>query len=265
MTNPSHHHHGALTRLRNYFLTGVIVVAPLAITVWLIWTFVQWVDSWVIPYIPDVYNPEGYLPVDVPGLGLIIVIVIITLIGFLTANIIGRTIVGYGENLLGRMPVVRNLYNGLKQIFETVLSNSNSTFKQVGLVEYPRKGLWAMVFIAADTKGEVNNALMSRGHETLSVFLATTPNPTSGFLLFVPRKDVIILDMSIEDGAKLIISAGLVTPEVTQKRLAELAAKERAQSGEAQPEKSRKPAPKKAPARKTAAAARTTTTRKSQA
>jgi uncharacterized membrane protein len=254
MTNPPQHHHGGLTRLRNYFLTGVIVVAPLAITVWLIWTFVQWVDSWVIPYIPSVYNPERYLPVDVPGVGLVIAIFIITVIGFLTANIIGRTIVGYGERLLGRMPVVRNLYNGLKQIFETVLSSSGSAFKQVGLIEYPRKGVWAMVFVAADTKGEVNNALMARGQDTLSVFLATTPNPTSGFLLFVPKKDVIILDMSVEDGAKLIISAGLVTPEVTQKRLAELAAKARTEPAQIPAAKPRKPAAKKTPARKTTAA-----------
>jgi len=264
MTNLPHHHAGGITRLRNYFLTGVVVVAPLAITVWLIWNFVQWVDSWVIPYIPSRYNPERYLPVDIPGVGLVIAIVIITLIGFLTANIIGRTIVGYGERLLGRMPVVRNLYNGLKQIFETVLSSSNNAFKQVGLIEYPRKGIWAMVFVAADTRGEVNNALMTLGQDTLSVFLATTPNPTSGFLLFVPKKDVIILDMSVEDGAKLIISAGLVTPEVTQKRLAELAAKAKAQPGETPAEKPRKQAARKSSSRKTAAV-RATAARKSQA
>lgn len=217
------HSGSALTRLRNYFLTGVIVVAPLAITAWLIWTFVQWVDSWVIPYIPAVYNPETYLPFDIPGVGLLIAMFAITMIGFLTANIIGRTVVGYGERMLGRMPVVRNLYNGLKQIFETVLSNSSTTFKTCGLIEYPRKGLWALVFVAADTKGEVNTVLSGEGHDTLSVFLATTPNPTSGFLLFVPRKDLLLLDMGIEDGAKLIISAGLVTPEESQAKLAALA------------------------------------------
>jgi uncharacterized membrane protein len=233
MTNLPHPPAG-LTRLRNYFLTGVIVVAPLAITVWLIWTFVQWVDSWVIPYIPVVYNPETYLPFDIPGVGLLIAIVGITAIGFLTANIIGRTVVGYGERLLGRMPVVRSLYNGLKQIFETVLSNSNTTFNTCGLIEYPRKGIWALVFVATDTKGEVNTVLQRAGHETMSVFLATTPNPTSGFLLFVPKKDVLLLDMSIEDGAKLIISAGLVTPEETQSKLAALAKRgRRVREGEA--------------------------------
>ncbi|MFZ1814510.1 MAG: DUF502 domain-containing protein [Rhizobiaceae bacterium] len=203
---------GAFTRLRNYFLTGFVIIAPLAITAWLIWTFVQWVDSWIIPYIPDVYNPETYLPVDIPGVGLIIAIFLITTIGFLTANIIGRSIVHFGERMLGRMPLVRNLYNGLKQIFETVLSDQTSSFQKVGLIEYPRPGLWAIVFIATETKGEVAKRLHEGGVDTLSVFLPTTPNPTSGFLLFVPRNDIQILEMSVEDGAKLVISAGLVTP-----------------------------------------------------
>jgi uncharacterized membrane protein len=253
MTTPSHPA-GGLTRLRNYFLTGLIVVAPLAITIYLIWTFVQWVDSWVIPYVPAVYNPRTYLPFQIPGIGLIIAIFAITLIGFLTANIIGRTVVSYGERMLGRMPVVRNLYNGLKQIFETVLSNSNSSFKRCGLVEYPRKGLWALVFVAADTKGEVNTALNALGHDTLSVFLATTPNPTSGFLLFVPKKDVVLLDMGVEDGAKLIISAGLVTPEEYQKKLSDLAETAGATQSEAVSGKAGKPVARKTARAKTAGA-----------
>lgn len=223
MSAEPHHRPSALTRLRNYFLTGVIAVAPLVITAYLIWTFVQWVDSWVIPYVPTIYNPETYLPFDIPGIGLIMAVFILTLIGFLTANIIGRTIVGYGERMLSRMPVIRSLYNGLKQIFETVLSDTNSSFKLVGLLEYPRRGLWALVFVATETKGEVNAVLKNEGLDTLSIFLPTTPNPTSGFLLFVPRSEVRILDMSVEDGAKLVISAGLVSPEIRQKSLAELA------------------------------------------
>ena len=217
------HTHSGMARLRNYFLAGVIVVAPLIITAYLLWTFVQWVDSWVIPYVPAIYNPRTYLPFDIPGIGLVIAIFSITLIGFLAANIIGRTVVGYGERMLSRMPVVRNIYNGLKQIFETVLSNSSSTFRSCGLVEYPRKGLWALVFIASETKGEVKQMLQEQGQETVSVFLATTPNPTSGFLLFVPKSDILALEMSVEDGAKLIISAGLVSPKFHQKKLAALA------------------------------------------
>lgn len=204
---------GAIARLRNYFLTGLIICAPLGITAYLIWTLIGWVDSWIVPYIPEVYNPDNYLPFSIPGFGLIVGIFGITIIGFLTANFVGRTIVSYGEVLLSRMPLVRNLYSGLKQIFQTVLSDKTETFKQVGIIEYPRPGLWAIVFIATDTQGEVNDRLQAKGKDTVSVFLPTTPNPTSGFLLFVPRDDVTILDMSVEDGAKLVISAGLVTPE----------------------------------------------------
>lgn len=206
-----------MSRLRTYFLTGLIITAPLVITIYLIWTLIEWVDSWVIPYIPDVYNPDNYVPFHVPGFGLVAAIFAVTAIGFLTANIVGRSVVGYGEYLLGRMPVVRNLYNGLKQIFETVLSDQSATFQKVGLLEYPRKGVWALVFIATDTKGEVDRRLKSMGEETISVFLPTTPNPTSGFLLFVPKEDIIILDMSVEDGAKLVISAGLVAPGENRK------------------------------------------------
>lgn len=202
-----------LTRLRNYFLTGFIITAPLAITAYLVWSFIGWVDSWVKPYIPAIYNPDNYLPFSIPGFGLIVAFFLITIIGFLTANFIGRTIVGYGEHMLGRMPFVRNLYSGLKQIFQTVFSEQETSFEKVCLVEYPRKGIWALAFIATDTRGEVNHILTEQGHETVSVFLPTTPNPTSGFLLFVPKDDIKILEMSVEQAAKLVISAGLVAPE----------------------------------------------------
>lgn len=212
--NEHRHKRGSgLTRLRNYFLTGFIICAPLAITAYLVWSFIEWVDGWVKPYIPAVYNPDTYLPFSIPGFGLIVAFLLITLVGFLTANFIGRTIVHYGEDMLGRMPLVRNLYSGLKQIFQTVFSQQDTSFEQIGILEYPRKGLFAIVFIATETRGEVGAKLMDMGHDTVSVFLPTTPNPTSGFLLFVPKQDVTILDMSVEEGAKLVISAGLVAPE----------------------------------------------------
>ena len=212
-------------RLRNYFLTGLIICAPIAITAYLTWTFVGWVDSWVKPYIPPAYSPDTYLPFPVPGFGLITAIILITLVGFLTANIIGRSVVRYGEYLLGRMPLVRNLYGGLKQIFQTVLAEKANSFKRVALVEYPRKGLYAIVFIATEAQGEVDNKLQAETGETVAVFLPTTPNPTSGFLLFVPVKDLIPLKMSVEEAAKLIISAGLVTPDY-QEQVKDAAAKE---------------------------------------
>jgi uncharacterized membrane protein len=209
--------HPGITRLRNYFLTGFVVCAPLAITVYIAWSFVGWVDSWVKPYVPARYNPDSYLPVVIPGFGLIVALVLITLIGFLTANIIGRTIVNYGEYFLDRMPLVRSIYRGLKQIFETVLSNKADMFRKVGLVEYPRRGAWAIVFIANEKETEVSDKLAGHGENTIAVFMPSTPNPTTGFLMYVPRSDVIELSMSVEDAAKLVISAGLVAPEYHKK------------------------------------------------
>ncbi|VVT17634.1 DUF502 domain-containing protein [Rhizobium sp. EC-SD404] len=210
------------TRIRNYFLTGLIICAPLAITAYLTWSFIMWVDGWVKPYVPRVYNPDTYLPFSVPGFGLVAALIFITLVGFLTANIIGRTLIDVGESLLDRMPIVRSIYKGLKQIFQTVLAEQSNSFKQAGLIEYPRTGLWSIVFLATDTKGEIGHKLEERGEDTVSVFLPTTPNPTSGYLLFVERKDVIILDMTVEEAAKMIISAGLVAPDY-QPRLQALA------------------------------------------
>ena len=208
-----------MTRLRNYFLTGLIVCAPLAITAYLAWSFVGWVDDWVKPYIPTAYNPDSYLPFAVPGFGLIVALLLITMIGFLTANFIGRAIVGYGENLLHRMPLVRGIYKTLKQLFETVLSNKNDTFTKVGLVEYPRKDVWSLVFVGGEKDTEINAALDKPGDPLIGVFMPCTPNPTTGFLMYVYKSEIVMLDMSIEDGAKLIVSAGLVAPEYKRKVL----------------------------------------------
>ncbi|MEM6462356.1 MAG: DUF502 domain-containing protein [Pseudomonadota bacterium] len=207
----------ASTRIRNYFLTGLIVCAPVAITAYLTWSFIGWVDGWVKPYLPAVYNPDNYLPFSIPGFGLVTALIFITLVGFLTANIIGRTIIAYGESILNRMPLIRGIYKGLKQIFQTVLAEQNNTFNKAGLIEYPRKGVWSIVFLATDTKGEVDARLAENGNQTMSVFLPTTPNPTSGFLLFVPREEIIVLDMTVEEAAKMVISAGLVAPEYRAK------------------------------------------------
>ncbi len=206
-----------MMRLRNYFLTGVIVSAPLAITAYLSWTVIHWVDSWVKPYIPVRYNPDTYLPFPVPGFGLVVALVMLTMIGAITTNIIGRSIVSYGEKLLNRMPLVRNVYRGLKQIFETVLAHRAELFSRVGLFEYPRRGTWSIVFIAAQEDSEINEALSEREGKTIAVFRPITPNVTTGYLLYVPEKDVIPLEMSVEDAAKLLISAGLVGPEYRAK------------------------------------------------
>ena len=209
------------SRLRNYFLTGLIIVGPVGITLYAIWWFINLIDAWVKPWVPQVYLPETYLPFTVPGVGLIFSIAMLIVVGALTANLFGRTIVSYGEIIVGRMPVVRGVYRALKQIFETVLSQSNNTFQQVGLLEYPRRGLYAIVFVSTPARGEIDDKVL-KGEPVLSVFLPTTPNPTSGYLLFVAEKDVTFLDMTVEEGAKLVISAGLVVPpyQAKLKRLA---------------------------------------------
>ena len=193
-------------RLRNYFLTGLIISAPLAITLYLVRSLIGWVDGWVIPYIPGIYNPDNYLPFAIPGMGLVIAIFVITMIGFLTANFVGRSIIRYGEKLLGRMPFVSGVYGSLKQIFETVLSNRADMFTKVGLLEYPRKDLWSIVFIAGESKSEVSSILSAK-YETVAVFMPCTPNPTTGYLVYVPKSEIIPLSMSVEEAAKLVISA----------------------------------------------------------
>ncbi len=202
---------GITSRLRTYFLTGLAVAAPIWITIYLLRWFVEFIDTYVVGFFPAQYHPDQLLPFTVPGIGVIIGLLGLTVLGALTANFLGRRILALGERLVDRMPIVRNIYNALKQIFETVISQSGTSFREVGLIEYPRRGLFALVFVTTQTKGEVlEKAPTDDG--LVSVFLPTTPNPTSGFLLFVPKGDITILDMSVEEAAKLVISAGLVEP-----------------------------------------------------
>lgn len=199
-----------LQRLRNNFLTGLVLVAPLFLTIYLVWLFVGFVDDRVLPWIPTRYNPETWVGQNIPGIGLVFFFLITTAVGWGMKGLFGRQILRFGEQAVDRMPIVRPVYNAIKQIVETIFAQSQSSFKQACLIEYPRKGLWAVAFVATETRGEV--AEKAEAGEMLSVFLPTTPNPTSGFLLFVPREDVHVLDMSVEDAAKLVISAGLVLP-----------------------------------------------------
>ena len=206
-------HRSPMLRLRNYFLTGLVTAVPLFLTVYLTWAFIVWIDSWVTPFIPTAYTPDRFLPISVPGFGLVVALVFITLLGFLTANLAGRTFVAWGESLLARMPLIRNIYRGLKQIVETAISNRTRTFKTVGLVEYPRAGVWSLTFIVTETKGEVSQRLAKGAEPVLTCFIPTTPTGITGYVIFVRKSDVILLDMSPEDAAKMVISAGLVTPE----------------------------------------------------
>lgn len=214
---------GFMARLRNYFLTGLVVAGPIAITFYLTWWFVNWVDGFVRPFVPVDYRPETYLPFGVPGSGLVVAFLALTLLGFLTANLIGRTLVDLGERLLGRMPVVRAIYRGLKQVFETLFSGSGSSFRKVGLVEFPAPGMWSIVLISQAPSVEIAARLPSE-EEHMSVFLPCSPNPTTGFFFYVPKSKVLVIDMSAEDAATLIMSAGVVQPgSDAQKKIAALA------------------------------------------
>lgn len=214
---------GIFARLRSNFLAGLIIVAPIGLTIWLIWTVVGWVDSWVWPFVPQAYQPEALVnfwlgrepgnevTINVRGVGVVIFLIFTILVGWIGKGLIGRSFLGIGERLVDRMPVVRSIYNAVKQIAETVFSQRDTSFDKACLVEYPRRGIWAIAFISTNAKGEID-AKLSDGEAIVTVFLPTTPNPTSGFLLFLPQRDVQPLDMSVEDAAKLVISAGLVYP-----------------------------------------------------
>lgn len=196
-------------RMRGYFFAGILITAPIGISLWIAWGIINFFDNNVVSLLPHKYNPESYLPVQIPGLGLVLTILTLTLIGWLAAGLIGRWVVRMTENLMARMPVISNIYGAIKQIMETVLSQKSNSFRYVVLFEYPRKGIWTMGFVTGTTKGEVQNVI---DEEMINVFVPTTPNPTSGFLLFVPKSDLHYLSMSPEEGFKMLVSTGIVTP-----------------------------------------------------
>jgi uncharacterized membrane protein len=198
-----------MARLRAYFFAGILITAPVSITVYLAWLFVSFVDSRVTPLLPARFNPETYLPFAIPGLGVVIMVVGLTLIGASTAGYFGRLVMRVFDASLARMPVVRSIYGAVKQIIETVLAQKSSAFRQAVLIQYPRLGVWTIAFLTGVTKGEVQDVTQS---DVINVFVPTTPNPTSGFLLFVPRADVVPLAMSVEDALKMVVSGGIVTP-----------------------------------------------------
>lgn len=220
---PPHRRHGSvLGGLRNSFLTGIVVIAPIGLTVWLIWSVVGWVDGFVMPFVPGAYHPEAvinrifattpenHIDINIRGVGVIVFLIFTVLVGWIAKGLIGRSLLSWGEDLVGRLPIIRSVYNGLKQIAETVFTQGDAKFDKVCLVEYPRKGVWSLAFISSTAKGEI--AARIPGEDILAVFMPTTPNPTTGFLMFLPRSDIVELDMNLEQAAKLIISAGLVYP-----------------------------------------------------
>jgi uncharacterized membrane protein len=235
---------GLLSRLRASFLTGIVVIAPVGLTIWLIWTVIGWVDGFVWPLVPEGFQPDAlvnralgiprlepngapnpdWVHVNVRGVGVIVFLLFTVFVGWIAKGYIGRAVIRWAEGLVERTPVVRSIYGGIKQISETVFAQSERSFEKACMIQYPRKGIWAVGFISTVAKGEVTERAETSG-ELLSVFVPTTPNPTSGFLLFFPKEDVIELDMSVEDAAKLVISAGLVypNPKAAIEKAAELA------------------------------------------
>ena len=206
---------GMLQRIRAYFFAGVLITSPIVITLALALWLINFVDSHIVPLIPEQWNPDTYLrelfgfQISIPGTGVVILFVVITLIGWLTASYIGRTFVRIGEKIVARMPVVSGIYGAVKQIMETIFRNQSQAFRRAVLVEYPRRGLWTVAFVTGTAEGEIKDLVAD---ELVNIYVPTTPNPTSGFLLFVPRKDVIYLNMTVEEAFKLVISGGLVTP-----------------------------------------------------
>jgi uncharacterized membrane protein len=230
-----------MARLRGYFLTGLIVVGPVAITVYVVWWFINLIDNWIKPLIPQNYLPETYLPINIPGVGLIVGILGLMLIGALTANLFGRTIVSYGEMMLDRMPIIRGVYRLLKQIFESVFGGTGHSFKKVGLIEFPRRGAFAVVFMSGETPDEIKQKA-GNGDRLVTVFMPNAPNPTTGFVMFMPEKDVQLLEMTVEDGVKLILSAGLVSSD-KQEAQRKLSAQAKAEKAAVRRTKSRKAKP----------------------
>lgn len=202
---------GLGARLRAYFLAGVLVTAPFALTAYLLWAVVDFVDSRVMPLIPDRYNPNAYLPVGIPGIGLIVAFVLLTAIGALTAGLAGRLLIGFSETVLARMPVVRSVYGAIKQVVSTIVSQQSNSFREVVLVQWPRQGMWTIAFVTGTATDEIR--ALSPSRDMIGVYVPTTPNPTSGYLMWVERREIVPMAISVEDGIKLVVSCGIVTPD----------------------------------------------------
>ncbi len=207
---PASKNRGFFARMRGYLIAGILVTAPLAITLFLAWKIISYIDVRVSHLIPAQYHPETYLPFNIPGIGIVIMTVIFILIGAFTAGFVGRFFVRTSERVLDRVPIIRSVYGAVKQISQSVLAQQSKAFRDVVLLEYPMKGKWVVGFISGRTKGEIQHK--TKG-DVVSVFVPTTPNPTSGFLLFLQEKDLIPLDMTVEEGIKMVVSSGIVVPD----------------------------------------------------
>ena len=209
---------GLFGGMRASFLTGLVVVLPVGLTIYVIWSVVGWIDSWILPLIPATWQPDALLRdifgenvrFSLRGVGVIAFLIFTIIIGWIAKGLIGRSMINSAERLVNRMPIVSSVYTGIKQIAETVFAKSEKSFDRTCLVQFPTPGVWAVGFVAATPKGEIA-ARLPNSDTMITVFVALTPL-TSGFLVYMPARDVIMLDMSLEDAFKLVISAGLVYP-----------------------------------------------------
>ena len=196
-----------LSKLKTYFISGILVSTPILLTIYLVLWLVNTVDNFVRPWIPEqIASTYGYFP----GYGLVVTVIVVTFFGAFVRGFLGRYLVRIGEAIVERMPIIRSIYTTIKQIAQALLDKESSSFREVGLIEYPRSGIWTICFITGTTIGEVQDKTK---HEMVNVFIPTTPNPTSGFLLFVPKQDIKILHMTVDEGIKMAVSAGVITPK----------------------------------------------------
>lgn len=226
MTDPHlPHRRGFLASLRASFLTGLVVVLPIGLTIWFVWAVIGWIDGWILPLIPSYYQPDALIrrwigpdyQFPVRGVGVLVFLFFTILVGWLAKGLIGRSVIRKGEQMVDRMPVVRSVYGAIKQVAETFFSKKEQSFDKVVLVEFPRPGTWALGFVSTRPKGELAERLDEIDPDISAVFVGLTPF-TSGMLLFVPTKDLVILDMGVDEAAKLIVSGGLVYSQPKEPR-----------------------------------------------
>ncbi|MEL7545935.1 MAG: DUF502 domain-containing protein [Pseudomonadota bacterium] len=201
---------GLFAWLRARFFAGMVIAAPIAATFFILNFLITFIDSRVKPLLPPLLQPETYTNYAIPGFGVLVLVVALTVLGAITANLVGRWVFDTTDRILTRIPLVRNVYAAIKQLTEVLANNQQASFDRCVMVEYPKRGSWCLAFVSSDAGGEIGAKL---GTDMIAVFVPTTPNPTSGFLIFVKRDECVELEMSVEEGAKMILTAGLVVPE----------------------------------------------------
>ncbi len=198
-----------ISYLRRILIAGLLVWVPLGVTILVVRLVIRWLDG-SVALLPEAYRPENLIGFAIPGLGVVISFLVVLITGMIVANIFGRQLIRGWERLLSRIPLVRSVYSGVKQLAETMFTDTGSSFRKVLLVEFPRRGLWTIAFLTGTDMGE---AQRKTGREVINIYVPTTPNPTGGYFVMVPREDVIELNLSVDEGLKMLMSMGAVVPD----------------------------------------------------